>query len=266
MTGRAILGGVLAGVAGAAMVGWAASRRITISRHRVGSELGGPPLRLVQLADLHLRSFDALAGRIAEATLELRPDLLLLTGDSVEHPDGLDALDEFLGRVDAPGVAVIGNWDYAVEIDRDALAEVYERHGIRLLVNETLDLETRLGPVAITGLDDAVEGDPAAWRTSDGPIAAGRRMAIGHEPTLRDRFDPDDPDGPRWMVAGHTHAGQIRLPGWAPVLPEESETYVAGWYRDRRPWLYVSRGLGTSRLPLRLFAPPEIALFEWWPG
>lgn len=259
--------GLLAGVAAAvgAGVGWAGTRRVTVSRHRIGAGEGAP-LRIAQLADLHLRSFDGLARRIADAAADLEPDLLLLTGDSVEHPDGLEALDRLLERVEAPGFAVAGNWDYDVEIDRDALAAVYGRHGVRLLVNETARVETRLGPVAVTGLDDAVEGDPPAWRASDGSTPGSRRIAIGHEPTLRDRFDPADPDGPRWMAAGHTHAGQIRLPGWVPVLPSKSEGYVCGWYRDRRPWLYVSRGLGTSTLPLRLFAPPEIAVFEWWPG
>lgn len=252
-------------VAGAAAV-WASTRRVTISRHRIGRPDGERPLRLVQLSDLHLRSFDRLARRVADETLALAPDRVLLTGDAVEDLDGLDALDRLLARIATPGFAVIGNWEYGAGVHIDQLGELYARHGIRLLVNETVEMETRRGPIAVTGLDDAVEGDARPEGTWSGSVGGERRVAIAHEPTVRDRFDPADEATPLWMAAGHTHGGQVRLPGWVPVLPARSRGYVSGWFRDRRPWLYVSRGIGTSRLPVRLFAPPEIAVFDWWPA
>jgi predicted MPP superfamily phosphohydrolase len=65
------------------------------------------------------------------------------------------------------------------------------------------------------------------------------------------------------MLAGHTHGGQIRFFGFAPVLPRGSGGYVSGWYRGRsRLPMYVSRGIGTSLLRARFGAPPEIPVFE----
>jgi hypothetical protein len=64
------------------------------------------------------------------------------------------------------------------------------------------------------------------------------------------------------MVSGHTHGGQVCLGGWAPVLPRGSGRYVAGWYTDGATPLYVSRGLGTTLLPIRFGSVPEIAYFE----
>ena len=65
------------------------------------------------------------------------------------------------------------------------------------------------------------------------------------------------------MLSGHTHGGQLQVLGWAPVLPRGSGGYVSGWYRKVRPYLYVSRGLASSVVPLRLGAPPEVACFDW---
>jgi predicted MPP superfamily phosphohydrolase len=64
------------------------------------------------------------------------------------------------------------------------------------------------------------------------------------------------------ILSGHTHGGQVCLGGWAPVLPRGSGRYVAGWYTDGAIPLYVSRGLGTTMLPIRFGAVPEIAYFE----
>lgn len=55
----------------------------------------------------------------------------------------------------------------------------------------------------------------------------------------------------------------MQLLGWAPLRPPGSGRYVNGWYRERKPHLYVSRGIGTSVLPLRFGAPPEVACFDW---
>jgi len=65
------------------------------------------------------------------------------------------------------------------------------------------------------------------------------------------------------MLAGHTHGAQVAAFGYAPVRPWGSGRYVAGWYRDAWPHLYVSRGIGTSVLPFRPGSPPEVAVFDW---
>lgn len=67
----------------------------------------------------------------------------------------------------------------------------------------------------------------------------------------------------RYALAGHTHGGQVNLLGMRPFLPQGSGRYVAGWYRDIKPSLYVSRGIGTSILPVRIGSVPEIPVFEY---
>jgi predicted MPP superfamily phosphohydrolase len=64
------------------------------------------------------------------------------------------------------------------------------------------------------------------------------------------------------MLSGHTHGGQVTVGGWAPLVPPGSGRYVRGWFRgDGAPPLYVSRGIGTSVLPIRFGATPELAVF-----
>jgi predicted MPP superfamily phosphohydrolase len=71
------------------------------------------------------------------------------------------------------------------------------------------------------------------------------------------------PYRPRWMLAGHTHGGQIAPLGVPLMRPRGSGRYVSGWYRDPAPPMYVSRGIGTSVIPARYRARPEVAVFEW---
>jgi len=71
------------------------------------------------------------------------------------------------------------------------------------------------------------------------------------------------PYRPQWMLAGHTHGGQIAPFGWTPFRPRGSGRYVGGWYRDTVPALYVSRGIGTSVIDARHRAVPEVPVFDW---
>lgn len=68
------------------------------------------------------------------------------------------------------------------------------------------------------------------------------------------------------VLSGHTHGGQVQLAGWAPVTPRGSGRYLEGWYGDHAedgvPPMYVSRGVGTSGIPVRLGSRPELAVFE----
>ncbi|MFN8967247.1 MAG: hypothetical protein ACK5XR_00570 [Pseudanabaena sp.] len=68
---------------------------------------------------------------------------------------------------------------------------------------------------------------------------------------------------PQYMLSGHTHGGQLSFFGIAPILPPRSGKYVSGWYQNNAIFLYVSRGLGISILPIRIGSVPEIAYFEW---
>ena len=107
-------------------------------------------------------------------------------------------------------------------------------------------------------------------------------MLLAHCPAHRDRLRADQAEvrvggalvrpgvdlealGFRLMLSGHTHGGQVNILGATPVLPQGSGRYVRGWFRDPgQVPLYVSRGIGTSMLPVRLGSMPEVAVFTLW--
>ena len=67
----------------------------------------------------------------------------------------------------------------------------------------------------------------------------------------------------RYVFSGHSHGGQVNILGFAPVLPPGVGKYVRGWFNDKTPMLYVSKGIGTSTFPVRFGARAEIALFNY---
>ncbi len=282
----------IAALAAAAEAVWWEPNRIRVSRHTLGTESGArPPLRIVQLSDLHLRHIDRHAERIARTVHDLAPDLLLLTGDVIDRGDALSLLDTFLALLPrtSHAFAILGNWEHWARVDLAALERLYETHAIELLVNRSVRITHHGTPMLLTGLDDATGGTPdlaAALRDAEPAVnhlllahspayherlhvelqrihdaarpAPGDTGAASTQPPVTHRFTPD------CMLSGHTHGGQINLFGWAPFRPPGSGTYVHGWYhRDEQPALYVSAGLGTSVVPVRFGATPEIAVFTW---
>lgn len=236
--------------------------RVTVTRHGFGSG-DGPVLKLVQLTDLHLHGVGDHEVEVTRAVARLEPDLVLCTGDMIERGEDLPLLDAFLGLLDAqtPKLGIYGNWERWAGIEPARLAEVYGGHHGRLLVNETFTGTHRGRPYAITGLDDLVRGRPHLERAMAGVDPGPNHLLLEHCPAFRDAM----PAGyrPPWMLAGHTHGGQITLFGWAPFRPRGSGRYVEGWYRDARPVMYVCRGIGTVGIPARFCAPPEVAAFDW---
>jgi predicted MPP superfamily phosphohydrolase len=237
-------------------------RRLTVTRHRLGG--GAAPLRIVQVSDLHLQAINAFETEVASTITQLEPDVIVITGDSIDKGNRVGVLGDFLAQLDAetPKYAVLGNWDYWSGAPRRELRSVYERHHCRLLVNETVTHEHRGGVVRMTGVDDLLGGAPNV-SSADGGDPGEPHLLLAHCPAFRERAERAAPGRFTCMLAGHTHGGQIRFFGFAPVLPRGSGGYVSGWYRSEgRMPLYVSRGIGTSLLRARLGAPPEISVFE----
>lgn len=236
--------------------------RVTVTRHEFGSS-DGPVLRLVQLTDLHLHGVGDHEAEVAAAVRRLGPDLILCTGDMIEREEDLDLLDAFLGLLDpdTPKLGIYGNWERWAEIEPESLARVYAEHGGRLLVNEAFAGTHEGRAYTIIGLDDLVRGRPDLEVATGGVDPGPNRLLIEHCPAFREQI----PDGsrPTWMIAGHTHGGQITLFGWAFFRPRGSGRYVEGWYRHSGTPMYVCRGIGTVGIPARFFAPPEVAAFEW---
>ena len=240
--------------------------RLTVNRHRIPkSGRPGTRLRIVQLTDLHLRRLGEYHEWVAAEVNALDADIVVLTGDSVDQRQRLDALGIFLEWLDQgpQRYAILGNWERWVFGDDIApLAAIYAAHGTRLLVNESVEHRHQGRSLLITGLDDYIGGEAdyeSAVRDQPSPA---NHLLLEHCPEFRDYLHATTWT-PNLMLAGHTHGGQVRLLGYAPIRPRGSGRYVEGWYRDREPHLYVSAGLGTVLVPVRLGAPPEIAVFDW---
>jgi len=232
---------------------------------------------MVQITDLHLKRVGEVHRRIAARVNAMAPDLLLFTGDSVDRRDRLGELASLLALFDprTPKLAILGNWEHWSGVDLDELAAVHRRTNGRLLVNESAVHEVGGRSLLVTGLDDLVGGRPDLRRSLAGAPPADAHLLLAHCPEHRDqlaRAVVGTPlsapfDLPRFalMLSGHTHGGQVNLFGWTPVLPAGSGRYVRGWFRDPGMVpLYVSRGVGTSVAPVRLGAPPEVAVFTLW--
>jgi predicted MPP superfamily phosphohydrolase len=259
---------------------------LAVTRHRVGSPgdaSAAPTLRVVQISDLHLETIGAHEERIAASLATQRPDLIVFTGDSIDDAARLSVLGEFLDMLDrrARKLAIVGNREHSGGIDLRELERVYARRDCELLINDVAEMRIEGRRVLVTGLDDLIAGTPDPARALVGTDATPNHLLLAHCPAQRDaiRWERVSPvataeiaDGPQvdlapyraqWMLAGHTHGGQIAPFGLAPFRPRGSGRYVSGWYRDAVPAMYVSRGLGTSVIRARHRAVPEVPVFDW---
>ena len=222
-------------------------------------------VRLLQVSDLHLHRIGRLETRLLETLHDSRADVIVFTGDMLDRRVDLWQLETFL-RECPPGArrfAILGNWEYEAGVPREALERLYDGHGIELLVNRSVEFSTAGTRVRITGLDDLRAGVPDMIAALRDATPTPNHLLLAHCPLSRDVVTMPTDHPVDLLLAGHTHGGQVAPFGLALTLPSGSGRYVAGWYRDAGPPMYVSRGIGTSLIPVRLGATPELVRFEW---
>jgi len=243
-------------------------RRLVTSTHRFG-EPSGSRIRLLQISDVHLQRIGGLEERLLAAVHDAAADLIVLTGDMIDRADRLWQLEMLLRELPRGPrtVAILGNWEYWSGVRIPALERTYDRHGIELLVNRSIEVETPAARLRITGLDDLRAGAPdAAAALADAPPAR-HHLVLAHCPASRDRVSLPGDHAAALLLAGHTHGGQVAPLGVPLVRPIGSGRYLAGWYRDDGlPPMYVSRGIGTSKIPVRIGSSPELVQIDWGVG
>lgn len=225
------------------------------------------PVTVALLTDSHLSGPDNSPERMARIVAlvnGLRPDMILLGGDYIGDDKGGATYDPAQSiapfaalRAPLGVVAVLGNHDARKHtgISRREWGDLFARIGIRLLDNQAV----RRGPLAVGGLRDIYTGRPDIPRTLDAMQAlGGAPLMLSHGP---DAF-PLLPDRPMLTLVGHTHCGQVALPfaGIVYVPSRYGTRYACGAYREGQRTLVVSAGLGTSGLPIRMLAPPDVWL------
>ena len=158
--------------------------------------------------------------------------------------------------ISVPKYAVLGNWEYWGGVDFNALSALYAKHNCELLVNRSVKFDIRGKKIRLAGFDDYIGNPHHSDAALDDISPVDGQLLLAHCPHHRDIVHNRN----SLMISGHTHGGQINLAGLVNYTPKGSGVYLKGWYRGNT--LYVSRGLGTSRIPLRLNSVPELARFE----
>jgi len=216
--------------------------------------------KIALFSDIHLYPFTPIqvvhdAVRLANS---FRPDLVILTGDFVwRYVSAAFDLVPVLSQLNpARGTfAVLGNHDHRMgpEIVAGALAQA----GIRLLRNEGVTIQSGQDSIYLAGIDSAWGGNPLPDAAFANRRADLTTILAVHEPdyilNLVPRFPVD------LQLSGHSHGGQIRLPGVGPlILPPMGEVYNMGLYRVGKAQVYTTRGIGTIRVNARFNCPPEV--------
>ncbi|QAY76078.1 metallophosphoesterase [Sphingosinicella sp. BN140058] len=228
--------------------------------------LRGRPLKLLLISDIHVAGPDMPPERLADIVDQINrigPDLVLIGGDFIGDK-GVGTRIYSDDEIAAPlaglkarlGVfAVLGNHDHWR--DPAGLGEALRHAGVRLLDNQA----ARAGPFAIGGVDDAYTDH------DDLPLTLRRMRAAGGVPVLLSHSPDPFPDVPghiRLVLAGHTHCGQISLPLIGPLstMSRYGDRYACGLMIENGKTLVVGAGVGTSILPLRLGARPDMWLIS----
>ncbi|MGN6722968.1 MAG: metallophosphoesterase [Marmoricola sp.] len=295
-SGRFLAVGAALGAAGLAYAAGYEVRAFTLREVTVPVlPAGARPLRVLHLSDLHMTPTQGVKQRWLRSLADLQPDLVINTGDNLAHPNVVDPLLESLGPLtDRPGVFVFGSNDYFAPSLRNPVRYLlpddghrhttgprlpYEDLRSRFTKSGWLDLNNRHGElevdgmrIAFVGVDDPhLEYDDLGGVSRPADASADLRIAVTHAPYLR-VLDQFATEGYELIMAGHTHGGQLRLPGVGALVtncdiepararglhrhPAESAPNAPG-----SSWLHVSAGAGTSPYaPVRFCCRPEATL------
>ena len=247
------------------------------------------PLDVLHLSDTHLAPGDHKLRRFLQelpAQLAKTPDLVIATGDMIEGDEAIDPLVDAIAAVDSRlgNFYVLGSHDYyvssgpsytkyfsgektlrkAIETDSERLEQRLQDAGWKTLTNRTETVEVDGKTIRLTGVND-----PYLHRHVTSHIArdGGDELAIAlvHAPDVVSEWVLHGFD---LILAGHTHAGQVRVPGVGALVTNCSlpSGLAAGLNRVGAAWLHVSPGLGTGRYaPIRFLARPEATLLRLVP-
>jgi predicted MPP superfamily phosphohydrolase len=269
------------------------ARAFRMVAHEVPVPPGVPALKILHISDTHLharrRKLRAWLERLPDLVGDT-PDLVVTTGDMIDHSDGIDplikALEGLQGRLGR--YYVLGSHDYYQSTIRGfikGMIRLYSKGGepVRARYNDTARLEAGLaasgwvslmnttefvdtpgGRVRLTGIADPFMKQHTTdhiLRTREDAAAIG----LVHSPEVVSEWSLAGYD---LVLAGHTHGGQVCIPGWGALVSNSSlpPAMAAGLSRVGSTWLHVSPGLGTSRFaPIRLARRPEATLLTLRP-
>jgi len=296
LTSTTALTAAALGAGGLAYAGGVERRAFALRRFDVPClPVGSRPLRLLHLSDVHMAPGQHKKQAWLRRLADVEPDLVVNTGDNLAHLRSVPVVLRSYGELlDLPGVFVMGSNDYFAPVLKNPAryllpAGVVRAKGTPLPWRELrdgfcergwLDLDNVRGELRVGSLRLALSGvDDPHLRYDDlaavaGPADPEADLAVGvaHAPYLR-VLDAFTRDGHHLVLAGHTHGGQLRLPGIGALVTncDLDRARARGLHQHtvggRTSWLHVSAGLGTSPFaPVRLCCRPEATLLTLVPA
>lgn len=225
---------------------------------------------VVQLSDLHMGTIGKRENEVLKILDKLQPDLVFLTGDYVRWSGAYDAALDFLSRLKAKiGIwAVMGDYDYSrsrkscIFCHEEGSGKQSRRHSVRFLRDTVEPITLAHGVFWIGGID--YEGEHSfdvekkmLFLKENRPL-----IILCHNPLFFDRIDSEDDV---LILAGDTHGGQIPLPAWLLGILgyEKNARYSQGLFEKGKKKMFVSRGIGTSHLPIRICRRPEVVVLHF---
>jgi predicted MPP superfamily phosphohydrolase len=229
---------------------------------------GVRPRRILHISDIHMsdgmNAADLQTG--FQAGLSQKPDLICLTGDFVSETSGFDRQGLFKllrsAVATAPTYAVLGNHDGGAWLARwggsrstECVRDLIESAGVHLLHNRS----AVVGDLTLAGVGDYWSGEFAPERAFALPRSGTATVVLCHNPDGKRELG-------RWqwdlMLSGHTHGGQVRVPGITPVwAPVADKRFIAGLYEWEGRQLFITRGAGSPK-HVRAFCRPEISVLD----
>lgn len=224
---------------------------LEITHHQVKLSEGKRKIKIAHVTDLHTQGIGRLELQLFEALSNENPDIIVITGDLTTQGGTLEGYQDVLFKLKAPkGVYFVqGNWEHWNP------TRALQNTKILNLTNQIHQLDETLW---LVGFDDSEVGKPRLDILNNIPQNAVK-IGLLHSP----EFFKKTAGQVALNFAGHTHGGQVRIPFWGPLwLPQGSGNYDQGWFEENSSHLYVSRGIGTSLLPVRFNCAPELAIID----
>ncbi|MGB9703342.1 MAG: metallophosphoesterase [Candidatus Micrarchaeia archaeon] len=236
-----------------------ASFLLTVTKINLNFSSFHSKLKILHITDLHFGSTPPTIYPIVLSKVKsIKPDIIVITGDLVSTNFSIPQAIEFVNSLSeiAPTFIVFGNWDHWVGLN---VKDFNEK--IKILLNSNTFIPKNESKICIIGVDDPYSGydnlEEAILNLNNCSI----KILLAHSPQIVGKAAGKVD----LILAGHTHGGQICLPGfgalWVP-LPNEYKNFVYGLFKVNSTYMFVSRGIGTRLLPLRFFSSPEIVLIE----
>jgi|ERR1043166_301990 predicted MPP superfamily phosphohydrolase len=237
---------------------------IEVTKTEIGvneAVLGYDRFRIIHLSDLHFRAFGRRESRLLELIHEVKPHLILITGDFADCEEGESTLVRVLRAVKVPPFGIFG-----VEGNNDndqKTTALLRAAGLDVLQDDVRLIEKEGKSLCLVG--QTFSSKIPLMTLLHNQKRSATTIFMHHTPDALDQLsDLEADEHVDLFLCGHTHGGQVCLPFWGAVITESKyhKRYERGLYDVKGVPMYVNRGIGTTRVPIRFLARPEVAVID----